>query len=68
MIQQFYSAAQRGGVEACASTEVTTLPADFEICEQEYLSQLALILAIRQIGMCRGNSLRQQAAVWSPFR
>jgi len=68
VIQHFHSAAQRGGMEACAPTEVPTLSPEFEILEQQYFRELALILAIAQIGSSRGNSLRQQATIWSPFR
>jgi hypothetical protein len=68
VIQHLHSAAQRGGVEAFAPTEIQTLPQEFEILEQPCFRQLALILAIQQIGTRRGHSLRQQATIWSPFR
>jgi len=55
-------------MEACAPTEVPTLSPEFEILEQQYFRELALILAIAQVGSSRGNSLRQQATIWSPFR
>lgn len=68
MNQHYYSAAQRGGVEGCAPTEIPTLPPEFEILEKQAFRELALILAISRIGASRGNSLRQQATIWSPFR
>ena len=68
MIQHFHSAAQRGGVEACEPTEIPTLSPEFEVLEHQYFREQALILAIARIGSSRGNSLRQQATIWSPFR
>ena len=68
MNQHFYSAAEEGGVEACAPTEIPTLPPEFELLEQQAFREIALMLAISRIGHSRGNSLRQQAMIWSPFR
>jgi len=68
VIQHFHSAAQRGGVEACAPREIPTLPTEFETLEKEAFRKLALILTISRIGASRGNSLRQQSTIWSPFR
>jgi len=68
VIQHFHCGAPRGGVEACAPTEIPTLPSEFKILEQQAFRELALILAIARIGSSRGNSFRQQATIWSPFQ
>jgi hypothetical protein len=50
-------------------TEATlTSPAEWIAEGQQVLSELALLLAIQRIAETHGNSLRQQASIWSPYR
>jgi hypothetical protein len=35
--------------------------------EHEAFGELALVMAMRQVAESRGNTLRQQAVLWSPF-